>query len=188
MTSTARKYFRDIYHGDRDPWGFESSEYERRKYALTMACLPKAQYESVFEPGCSIGVLSTLLAPRCRRLLSTDIISSAVGKASSRLKDFAHVDVEERAIPEEWPEGPFDLIVLSEIAYYFDETDLRSLIVLALNSTTTGAHIVAVHWRGATDYPLSGDQVHELLNSVDQWCRVVHHLEAEFILEIWERA
>ncbi len=26
-------------------------------------------------------------------------------------------------------------------------------------------HIVVVHWTGATDYPLSGDQVHEIVRA-----------------------
>jgi SAM-dependent methyltransferase len=187
MTSTKRQYFQDIYREESDPWGFESSEYEQRKYALTLASLPRSHYGSVYEPGCSIGVLSALLAARCDRLLATDIISDAVRTATSRLKDSPHATVEQRAIPEEWPSEQFDLIVLSEIAYYFDEGDLRKLISLALASTATGAHIVAVHWKGITDYPLTGDQAHQILTSVDQWHRIVLHRETDFILEIWER-
>jgi hypothetical protein len=187
VTSTKREYFHEIYRGDADPWCFERSEYERRKYALTMASLPRWHYGSAYEPGCSIGVLSEQLARRCSRLLATDIVSAAVHTAGRRLENFPHATVDERAIPEEWPREQFDLIVLSEIAYYFDETDLRHLVSLTLESTGSGAHVVAVHWRGATDYPLTGDRTHEILNSVDQWRRIVHHLEAEFILEIWER-
>ena len=187
MTSTSRKYFHDLYRRDADPWGFESSEYEQRKYALTLASLPRRHYDSVYEPGCSIGVLSELLARRCNRLLATDIISDAIDTAASRLKSFPHATAEKRAIPEEWPREQFDLIVLSEIAYYFDESDLRAIISLTLESTATGAHILAVHWRGATNYPLTGDRAHEILNSVKQWRLVVHHFEADFLLEIWER-
>ena len=65
MTSTDRTYFEQIYDHDPDPWGFESRWYEHRKYALTMAALPEPHYRSAFEPGCSIGVLTDLLAPRC---------------------------------------------------------------------------------------------------------------------------
>ena len=81
MTSTDRSYFDRVYHEDRDPWGFETSAYERRKYALTVASLPKASYGSAFEPGCSIGVLTEMLAPRCEHLLATDFILSAVSVA-----------------------------------------------------------------------------------------------------------
>src|ERR1035437_6349846 len=63
MTSTDRQYFRNMYAANNDPWNFETSLYERRKYALTLDTLTKERYHNAFEPGCSIGVLSELLAP-----------------------------------------------------------------------------------------------------------------------------
>ncbi len=64
MTSTDRQYFVDLYASDPDPWRLATSWYERRKYALTVDALPNERYRRAFEPGCSIGVLSELLAPR----------------------------------------------------------------------------------------------------------------------------
>jgi SAM-dependent methyltransferase len=187
MTSTKRHYFDDIYACASDPWGFESRAYEQRKYALTNACLPNLRYQSAFEPGCSIGVLSEILAHRCDYLLATDIVPAALETAAARLANHPHVAVEERAIPENWPTGCFDLVVLSEIAYYFDEPDLRRIMSLLLNSTSVGAHVVGVHWRGRTDYPLSGDQTHEIIGSTAGVRPVVHYSEAEFLLHVWER-
>ena len=51
-----RDYFEGIYADGPDPWGFETSEYERRKYDLTLAALPRRRYARALEPGCSIGV------------------------------------------------------------------------------------------------------------------------------------
>ena len=47
----------------------------------------------------------------------------AVQLASQRLEAFEHVTVENRKIPEDFYEQKFDLIVISEVAYYltFDE-------------------------------------------------------------------
>ena len=66
MASFGRSYFDDMYSDNPDPWGFESRWYEQRKYALTIAALPEPLYRSGFEPGCSVGVLTSLLAPRCK--------------------------------------------------------------------------------------------------------------------------
>ena len=63
MSSMKRTYFHELYEGDADPWEFATSGYEQRKYSLTTASLPRAHYTSVFEPGCSIGVLTERLAP-----------------------------------------------------------------------------------------------------------------------------
>ena len=187
MTSTARSYFTRMYRDDVDPWGFETSAYERRKYALTVATLPRSRYRSAYEPGCSIGVLSELLAGRCDQLLSSDIIPSALSRARTRLASEPHVRIEEHAIPDQWPSGPFDLVILSEIAYYFDQPDLARVMRSALGSVVRGAHIVGVHWRGTTDYPLGGEEAHRLIGDTDGLDAIVHHIEEEFVLDVWER-
>jgi hypothetical protein len=187
MTSTRRRYFEEMYEGDADPWDFESSAYEQRKYEVTMASLPHRHYGSVFEPGCSIGVLTEMLAARCDHLLATDVVPAALDRARSRLAPQRHVALEQRAIPEEWPEAMFDLIVLSEIAYYFDTSDLARVIALVVRSTSIGAQVLGVHWRGITDYPLSGDKTHEIIAVTPGLQQVVHHVETEFVLDVWER-
>lgn len=187
MTSTSRRYFESMYEHDGDPWHFASSDYERRKYALTVAALPQERYHNAFEPGCSIGVLSEQLASRCDRLLSTDIIGTAIKTAAARLGECRHVVVEERSIPDEWPEEIFDLIVLSEIVYYFDGEALEEVLRSVIRTTNPGAHVLGVHWRGPTDYPLSGDDVHERIERCPELRNVVHHLEKDFRLDVWER-
>jgi predicted TPR repeat methyltransferase len=188
MTSTSRRYFESMYESGADPWQFATSEYERRKYALTVAALPRERYHNAFEPGCSIGVLSEHLALRCDRLLSTDIIGEALKAAAVRLSEYRNVVVEERSIPDEWPRETFDLIVLSEIAYYFDEEALERVLRSVVETTNPGAHVLGVHWRGATDYPQSGDDVHGRIELCPDLQRMVHHVETDFRLDVWERA
>ncbi len=187
MPSTPRSYFDAIYAASNDPWNFETSPYERRKFEMTVAALPRVHYANAFEPGCSIGVLSELLAQRCHHLLATDIVPSALIRATERLKGCPSVRIEERAIPDEWPSGTFDLIVLSEIAYYFDEATLRDIVRRVVESTTLGAHVIGVHWRGETDYPLSGERSHELIGEAEHLQSFVHLAGDEFVLDVWER-
>ncbi len=185
MTSTDRSYFEEMYSDNPDPWGFESRWYEQRKYALTVAALPEPFYRSGFEPGCSVGVLTSLLAPRCERLLATEVVPSALARAADRMSGVEHVVFENRAIPESWPRGPFDLVVLSEIAYYFDAATLTEIVAHLVESTVAGATVVAVHWRGETDYPLTGDEAHKILNASRDLDLLVHHLEDDFLLDVW---
>jgi hypothetical protein len=176
-----------MYRDQSDPWDFENSMYEQRKYAVTLASLPRSRYRSGFEPGCSVGVLTELLAPRCDHLLSSDIIPSALRRAESRLRRRSNVCFEERSIPDQWPPGPFDLVVLSEIAYYFDRTDLGSVMARVIDSTGPRAHVVGVHWLGETDYPLSGELTHQIIAEIPGLATVVHHRDEEFVLDVWER-
>ncbi len=78
-------YFDDVYNANDDPWEFETSDYEKKKYAATIAALPKPHYEKGLEIGCSIGVLTAMLSRRCRHLLATDISEAPLRKARQRL-------------------------------------------------------------------------------------------------------
>lgn len=187
MTRTPASYFERLYAGDGDPWGLATRWYERRKYQVTLASLPRQRYRSAYEPGCSIGVLSAGLADRCDRLVVSDPHPEAVGAARQRLAPHAHVSVECHAIPEDWPAGPWDLVVLSEVAYYFDDAGLADVMGRVMSSLDAGGHLVAVHYRLETDYPQSGDAVHLRIAATAGLAGVVDHVETEFRLGVWER-
>ncbi len=179
--------FEDKYSADRDPWGFASDDYEQRKYATSVAALPSARYLRCFEPGCSIGALTDRLARIADEVVAWDASPTAVATARHRLADVANVDIECAAIPERWPGGRFDLIVFSEIGYYWDEAELAAIIERMKSSLDPGGHLLAVHWLGdSPDHILHGTTVHAVLTRVLA-APTVHHLDAGFILEIWEK-
>jgi SAM-dependent methyltransferase len=168
-----------------DPWGFESRWYERRKRALTLAALPRERFASAFEPGCSIGVLTEQLAARCDRLLATDVAPQAVERARERTRDLPGVRVELRAVPHEWPEGRFDLVVLSEVGYYCEPADLEELARRAARALTPDGVLLACHWRHeAPECPMSGDAVHEVLRSQPRLATLSRLEEEDFLLDV----
>ena len=156
-TSLQPSYFDKLYAGDADPWQFETSAYEAAKYDATLAALPHERFASALEIGCSIGVLTARLAPRCDELLALDVSEQALDKARQRCRDLAHVHFEKGQIPQDWPDGRFDLIMLSEVLYYLDKDDLDRLATRVCLSLVPGGTLMMVHWLGETDYPLSGD-------------------------------
>jgi trans-aconitate methyltransferase len=179
-----RGYFEDLYAGDDDPWSFRTRWYETRKRRLTMATLPDEHYGSVFEPGCSIGVLSAELADRCDHLLAMDISAQALQQAKAELPP--RVELRQGGVPSDWPAGDFDLIVLSEIGYYLDDEDCRRLAELAV---TSARDVIAVHWRHPVDdYPLTGDAVHRVINHLAQahgLAGVASHIEEDLRIDVW---
>jgi protein-L-isoaspartate O-methyltransferase len=91
--STPIGYFEDMYARNPDPWSFETRWYEERKHALTVDALAQRRYRSAFEPGCSTGMLTSLLAARCDHLLAVDAIEAAACTAAKRVADRPHVTV-----------------------------------------------------------------------------------------------
>jgi hypothetical protein len=187
VTSVPIERFEERYARDPDPWGFASQWYEGRKYALTLAALPRSRYRRGFEPGCSIGVLTTGLAARCDYLLAADGVDAALDQARLRVAGLAHVEVAKLVLPHQWPDGPWDLVVLSEIGYYFGPADLAALLDRAAATTVAGATLVAVHWRGETDYPQTGDAVHDAIGAHPAFGHRGGYCEALFRLDWYER-
>lgn len=180
-------YFESLYAADLDPWGFATRWYERRKYDLTVAALPLARYRRCYEPGCSIGVLTEMLAARCESLIASDVVDAAVLEASKRLRAHPHVEVQRLRTPEQWPDGRFDLIVISELATYFDDADLARLLARVTGSVEPGGHIVLVHHRPHGDTPQSSDGVHAAFRAHPALSSLVGHVEPEFNLDVLVR-
>jgi SAM-dependent methyltransferase len=179
-------YFDGMYAASDDPWGFTSRWYEQRKYALTLAMLPAEHYDSAFEPGCSIGVLTRQLAPRCGHLLACDGADAAVQAAAARTAGQPGVRVEQRVLPRDWPDGDFDLIVFSEFLYYFGGDLLPELLSRTVVALRPGGTLLAVHWRHpVAEYPRSGDNVHQALASQPGLARLARHQEADFVAEVF---
>jgi predicted TPR repeat methyltransferase len=169
-SSLPASYFDELYARDADPWRFASSPYEREKYAATIAALPRDTYTSALEIGCSIGVLTRQLAARADTLCAIDVAARPLVEARRRCADLAHVRFEQGAVPAHWPEGRFDLIVLSEVVYYLDRADVAALAARVHNAIVPGGDILLVHWLGETHYPLSGDEAVALFTaSTGSW-------------------
>ena len=172
-----------------DPWGFTSRWYEQRKQAITLASLPRKHFGRAFEPGCSIGVLTELLAPRCDDLLATDVAQAALVQARARTRRFPHVRIGRGSVPAQWPDGEFDLIVLSEVGYYCGSADLARLASQAASSLAQDGVLLACHWRHpVAEYPISGDDVHAALRAQSGLASVAHHLEEDFVLDVLVRS
>ncbi|MET8456947.1 class I SAM-dependent methyltransferase [Streptomyces parvulus] len=182
---TPDAYFDAMYRGAEDPWALAERWYERRKYDLTVAALPRPRYRRAFEPGCSVGELTRRLAGRCDDVLACDRVGSAVDTARRRTRDLANVEVRRMVLPEEWPEGTFDLIVLSELLYYLDGTTFDRLLERTLTSLEPGGTLVTVHW----DHPVpehltTGSGVAERLAERPGLALLADHREEDFVLQV----
>ncbi len=181
-------YFDGKYAASADPWGFTSRWYERRKYAISVAMLPSARYRNAFEPGCSIGELTAMLAPRCDALLSCDVSAAAVAAAARRTAAFPQVRVERRPVPASWPAGTgrFDLVVCSEMLYYLGDDDLGRTLDLATAALEPGGTLLAVHWRHpVAHYPRTGDEVHEAIAARPELTLTADHREPDFLAQVY---
>ena len=180
------EYFQAMFAESDDPWQFKTRWYEKRKRDLTLACLPASRYVYGFEPGCANGELSAALASRCDQLLVSDGIENALVLAQYRLKDLHHVEVRKAWLPDDWPCGKFDLIVLSEFLFYVKPAVVEEIALKAQKSLTDDGVILACHWRHAIEgCELNGDEVHEALQRRIVLPNQCHVIEPDLILDVW---
>jgi SAM-dependent methyltransferase len=186
----SRAAFEAKYRESGDPWNFAGSCYERGRYELTLRSLMRTHYRRAFEPACSIGVLTAALAERCDEVQAVDIAPSAVAAARKRCADLPGVTIRCADVLRHRPEGPFDLIVFSELGYYFEEEQLRRIAESLGARLEAGGELLAVHWLGASpDHLLHGDQVHDILKAALMqscaWIKGDRH--PGFRLDTWRR-
>lgn len=143
-------HFERLYRTQDDPWNYRTSPYEAAKYAATLAALTRARYASALEIGCSIGVFSAHLAPRCDHLLAIDQSARAVTSAAASLAPWPNAQAVQATVPADWPGGSFDLIVLSEVLYYLSVPDIEALAARVAQDSTVGCECVMVQYQGDT--------------------------------------
>ena len=178
-------YFDALYR-QPDPFGYRSRWYEQRKRSLLLAALTRPQYRSGWELGCSNGVLTAALAPRCGRLLGTDVSDQALQQARRQLGCWPHVRLVRARHPTDWPEDCFDLIVVGEIGYYLVPGDLHTLAAGVQARLDADGLLLACHWRHPFEEARStADQVHGVLGQ--GLVEVLCYRDADVILQGWAR-
>ena len=178
--SFPRDYFERLYSKETDPWRFASSRYERAKYARTLAAIGSGPHRNVFEIGCSIGILTRMLAARCNSILAVDISETAINHARRNCRGLDNIDFRRMQIPDEWPDRTFDLIIFSEVLYFLSPEDIRLTAKKTMHSLSKDGEVLLVNWTGETDYPCQGDQAVEIfLSQTVKMLKLTHQVRTK---------
>jgi SAM-dependent methyltransferase len=188
INTVSKEFFEDKYRTDSDPWKFASSSYELNRYDEIIRSLGGRSFDAGFEPGCSIGVLTRRLASLCRRLWAMDISPTAVAAARQRCAHLRNVVIVPGALPNDMPAGDLDLIVFSEIGYYFAPDTLGKIRDRLIESLGPHGVLIGTHWLGVSpDHLLHGEEVHNVLRAGHTLRITASRRYNGFLLERWER-
>ena len=164
LNTTSPEFFQAKYRGGTDPWNFAADAYEQARYRTILHALSHTRYRHAWEPGCSVGVLTEQLAALCDRVDTCDFAEAAVEQARERCADLPGVTVRCASLSDDAPIADCDLVVLSEIGYYFTADAWQQQVARIVNSMQPGATLLAAHWLGhSPDHIQGGDAVHAAL-------------------------
>ena len=166
-----------------DPWRLDESEYEKRRLALTLACLGRPHYQHVLEIGCATGQLAAQLRGRADNVIGMDVSEKALGVARGRTDA---VEWLLGAAPADIPDLEFDLIVLSEVAYFLDGPELLATLRTVRRRLRTHGEILIATWSAPTEnIPLDGPTAQDQAAALfDLPLRARYH-DADLTIQVW---
>jgi SAM-dependent methyltransferase len=185
--SVSNEHFVNLYLAKDDPWDLATKWHDQRKYAVTMASLPRPRYRSCYEPGCSIGLLTRMLAERCDDVLAVDSVPAAVEQTRTEVREFPHVRVERAALPADLPGATFDLIVVGDLLYYLSADDLAATVDGLVERLEPGGDLVSVHFRDRQGDNYDGFNVQAPLVRRPELDHLVRHEDEWFLLDVLRR-
>lgn len=126
---------------------------------------------------------------RCDRLLAADFARAAARRAREAVKGFQGAEVQVGALPGGVRHRDrYDLIVASEFLYYFSTSDLSEVLDEITGRLEPGGDLVAVHHRAQeSGYGYDGFNVHRVIAARPGLEPVLHHDDADFLLDVWCR-
>ena len=119
---------------DKVAWAYDIFANGINRKANRALCAAVAQWigaeDEVLECACGTGLLSGVIAERCRRLVATDFSAKMLQQARRKLRAYENVTFEEADILRlRYPDGQFDAVVAANVIHLLDEpyTALREL-------------------------------------------------------------
>lgn len=183
----APEAFEERYRRAPDPWDFGTSPYEQGRYEAIVASLPGEHYRSGYEPGCSIGELTWRLAQVCDALRAVDVSETAVARTAERVRGMHGVTVGVASVDTDSTMG-HDLVVFSEIGYYFSLDELDRVLDRLVAAMVRGGDLVACNWLGhSPDHRLHGSVVHDRIAARTDLQPLTEATHDGFVIGAWRR-
>ena len=96
------------------------------------------------------------------------------------------VTLERMSLDTPWPPGPFDLVVLSEVAYYLEGDALARVLAQESARLPEAGTVVAAHWRHPVgDYPLTGDMAHDVIAATPGLVRLGGYRDGDVVIDVF---
>jgi predicted TPR repeat methyltransferase len=158
-----RPGFFDHFYDDGDTFGYDRNPEDQLKFARTLEVCGGNGLGRVLELGCAVGSFTEVLVPHASEVLALDVSRATVERVRERMHGSSHVRAVAMTLPDEFPEGEFDVVVASDVLYYLPVADLQRCVERIEASLDVGGAFVAVHYVPRMGSVLNGDEAHDVI-------------------------
>jgi SAM-dependent methyltransferase len=152
------------FRGNVDPWNYRHSRFEHQKRKVLIEACGCAKRGRGLELACANGETTRELSQLCLKLTAIDGSPTALAEAQRRHGHIQGLKFLRASLPTEMPKGPFDLIVVSEIAYYLRSHDLARLARNLPYALAPGGRVIVLdHRRRFPDAAQHSGRAHQML-------------------------
>lgn len=189
---SSSEFFESLYRSapTGDPWDFDRSPEEQHRFDQVVDALGPGRFDRGLEIGCSTGQLTRRLAERATQIVAIDTSASAIEVALRTCAGLDGVQLRVGHVPDGLAdvEGDFDLIVVSDIGYYFSEAGLEDLIRVLADRAAPGATLLAAHWLGGSpDHVLDATTTHRVIADALDWHHTSSNTSTTHQFDRWRR-
>jgi SAM-dependent methyltransferase len=128
-------------------WNFEAP-LEQERYRRVLAMVERhrgaGDWGAVLEVGCSEGIFTTMLAPRARLVVATDVSSLACARATQRCVTTANVRVEPMDLARDPIAGKYDAIFAMGVLEFVHGRARLAAVARKLSDALNPCGIVAI--------------------------------------------
>jgi SAM-dependent methyltransferase len=153
-TARMAEEFDQTFAASRDPWGYDAAaQRERIRAAIHEVDLLRGGtaagvFESALEAGCAEGIVTELLAPRCRRLVAADLSAVALARCEERCAGHPGIEFRQVDISGAAAFGPYELVVAMDVLECIrSPRALRRARAAAVDMLLPGGHLVVTTTR-----------------------------------------
>ena len=203
ISSKARTFFDDLWMRG-DPWEFESSQFEHQRFFELLKKLEPRRYGRVLEIGCGSGNFTRRFASLADQVVALDVSSEAIAKARTAQGATSHVEFRTANVMDydPKPEGPWDLIILSETVYFlgwlYPFFDVAWLALDLFTATRPGGRLLLANsYGGPQDYLLLPFLIRSYrdlfrnigyqINSEETFAGIKNGIQIEVLITLFEK-
>lgn len=137
----------ELFRQITDPWNFEKSVFEYKRYQILLEYIKNLNPKKVLELGCAEGVFTQKLSKICKDITAVEVSKTAIKRAKKRVVKVRFINSDFIKLTPKFEKEFFDLVIASEVLYYLKENDICQFLRTLRTNFLLTSNFWTLAWR-----------------------------------------